>query len=224
MKTDPFSIKKYSKFHPKRLGFTIQARFLEKEAQWNFEKYKLSEKFLSALPSIPDLNYSDTAVTPIQAQYLLAALAATEHLTDTVVVEVGSCRGVTTQLLAQSTQRQVIAVDPYIGYGGFEEDLLFFKARTTDLKNVIHERTVSGSAAMAWQYPPISMIFIDALHDYVNTAFDIAAWYPLLVKGAILACHDTDQQCFAGTRKAVFEFSQSTQIFAHLSNLTLFTI
>ena len=68
----------------------------------------------------------------------------------------------------------------------------------------------------------MSLIFIDALHDYVNTAFDIEAWSSLLVEGGMLACHDTDQQCFAGTRKAVFEASSQFSLFAHPDNLTIF--
>jgi hypothetical protein len=36
-------------------------------------------------------------------------------------------------------------------------------------------------------------VFINAVHDYVNTSFDIEAWLPKLVPGGILALHDTDQ-------------------------------
>jgi len=37
----------------------------------------------------------------------------------------------------------------------------------------------------------------------------------------MIACHDTDQQSFAGTRKAVFEASSVFSVFAHPDNLTI---
>ena len=223
MKTDPFFLKKYPKWYPQRLLFTAQARLIEKEAQWNFDRYALPPKINSNLPETPTIDYQNTAVTPIQMQHLLEAVSATEHLTDTVIVEVGCFRGVTTQALAKATSRQVIAVDPYIGYSGFEEDYAQFKKNTEFLPNVSHERKASGDAVKSWSYPPVSLVFIDAVHDYVNTSFDIEAWSSLLVKGGMLACHDTDQRYFAGTRKAVFEVSSKFSLFAHPDNLTIFS-
>jgi predicted O-methyltransferase YrrM len=221
MKTDPFAIKKYPKWHLTRLAFTARARLIEQEARWNFQKYALPEKIVPNLPPAPDADYSNTAVTPVQMQHLLYALSATEHLTDTVVVEVGSYRGVTTQVLARATSRKVIAVDPYIGYGGSDEDYRHFQSNTAGLPNLIHERVSSGEAVRTWKHGPVSLVFIDALHDYVNTGFDIEAWSSLMVDGSILAMHDTDQQGFAGTRKAVFESCHNAKQFAHPNNLTL---
>jgi predicted O-methyltransferase YrrM len=224
MKTDPFFIKKYPKWHPQRLAFTLQARLTEREAKSNFDKYALPELLIPDLPPSPPLDYCNTAVTPIQMQHLLAALSTTEHLKDTVIVELGAYRGITTQALARATSRQVVAIDPYIGYGGSEEDYQIFKSNTGSIQNITHERKSSGDAAGNWNHGPISLVFIDALHDYVNTAFDIQAWSPLIAKGGILACHDTDEESFPGTRKAVFEFSSSSQQFAHPENLTIFSI
>lgn len=224
MRTDPFAIKKYPKWHPLRLAFTAKARLIEQEARWNFQKYALPEKIISNLPPPPDTDYLNTAVTPVQMQHLLYGLLATEHLTDTVVVEVGSCRGVTTQVIASATSRKVIAVDPYIGYGGSDEDYRQFQSNIAGLPNVIHEPVSSGEAARTWKHGSVSFVFIDALHDYVNTAFDIEAWSSLTVKGGILAMHDTDQYGFAGTRKAVFEASYKAPQVAHPSNLTVIFI
>jgi predicted O-methyltransferase YrrM len=224
MKADPFAIKKYPKWHPSRLAFTAKARLLNREARWNFKNYQLPEILLPNLPVIPDLDYSNTAVTPLQMQHLLSALSATEHFADTVVVEVGSYRGVTTQILAKATSRKVIAVDPYQGYGGSEEDLRYFQENIADLPNIIHERMTSGEAIKTWKHGQVSFVFIDALHDYVNTAFDINAWSSLTIEGGILAMHDTDQYCFAGTRKAVFEACKTAKLFAHPDNLTLVSV
>lgn len=221
MKTDPFVIKKYPKWYPIRLAFTARARLMEQEARWNFQKYALPEKIIPNLPPAPDADYSNTAVTPVQMQHLLYALSATEHLTDTVVVEVGSYRGVTTQVLAKATSRKVIAVDPYIGYGGSDEDYRHFQSNTVSLPNLIHERMSSGEAVRTWKHGSVSLVFIDALHDYVNTGFDIEAWSSLMIDGSILAMHDTDQLGFAGTRKAVFDACHNAKQFAHPNNLTL---
>lgn len=219
---DPFSIKKYPKWHPQRLAFTLKARLIEQQAKLNFQKYLLPEIILPNLSEPSDVDYSNTAVTPSQMQHLLAAVSATEHLKDTVVVEVGSCRGVTTQMLAKATTRKVIAVDPFIGYGGFEEDYRLFVKNTSELPNVIHERKTSGEAGRTWNHNSVGLVFIDALHDYVNTAFDIEIWSSLLVEGGMLAMHDTDQSCFAGTRKAAFEaFKSYDNVFAHPDNLTI---
>ena len=224
MKTDPFALKKYPKWSPQRLLFTLQARLIEKEAKLNFDRYALPSKINTNLPEPPAVDYQNTAVTSTQMQHLLDAVSATEHLTDTVIVEVGCFRGVTTQALAKATARKVIAVDPYIGYGGFEEDYAQFKKNTQLLSNVVHERKASGEAVKSWDYSPVSLVFIDAVHDYVNTAFDIEAWSSLLVEGGMVACHDTDQKCFAGTRKAVFEvLSSQFPLFAHPDNLTILT-
>jgi predicted O-methyltransferase YrrM len=221
LRTDPFEVKQYSKKHPRRLAFTAKARVIERLARWKYESYALPEKVVPDLSSAPDADWSNTAVTDFQIQHLLYALSLAESLTDTVVVEVGSYRGETTRLLAKATSRKLIAVDPFIGYGASEEDYRIFRRNTSDLTNVIHERKCSGDAVRTWTHGAVGMIFIDAVHDYVNTAFDIEAWSPLLVKGGILALHDTDYPCFAGTRKAAFEASHDALLLAHPHNLVI---
>jgi hypothetical protein len=68
---------------------------------------------------------------------------------------------------------------------------------------------------------PASFIFIDAVHDYVNTRFDISVWWPLLMSGGIMAFHDTDDANFPGTRRAVFDLHTSgAQLYAHPDNIT----
>ncbi len=222
MRTDPFAIKKYPKWHPIRLWFTAQARLIEQEAKWNFAQYALVEKLVSSLPEINQLDYKDSALSSVaQIQHILYGLAATEHLANTVVVEVGCYRGGTTRMLAEATSRQVIAVDPYVGYGGSEADYQYFLKNISQLPNVTHKRLTSGTAGKSWQDSPIGFVFIDALHDYVNTTFDFELWSSLTVKGGILAMHDTDCLDFAGTRKAVFEAAKSYELVANPPGLTL---
>jgi predicted O-methyltransferase YrrM len=216
---DPFALKRLSKVHPCRIAFTLRSRVVDKVCQVLYERYLLPQKHVDVLPLIPEADFEDTAVTPVQAQYLLAALAASEGQRGTCVVEVGCWAGVTTKLLAQSTARRLYAVDPYLG--ATSRVLERFRIRTRDLEKVIHLRTTSGQAALNWKFEPVSMIFIDAAHDYYNVRFDIEAWDRILVPGGFLAVHDTDQRCFAGTRRAVFEVAHYYTLFAHPDNLTI---
>ncbi len=223
-RTDPFAIKRLPKWHPRRLAFKSRTMTIEWGARRRYARYALPERVLPDLPATaPDVLWANTSVTPPQMQHLLHALAATEHLADTVIVEVGSFRGETTRCLARASSRRIVAVDPYSGYGGAEEDLAQFLRRVDGLDNVVLERATSGAAARAWRHGPASLLFIDAVHDYVNTAFDIATWSPLLVPGGILALHDTDQEIFAGTRRAAFEAlcEERFELLAHPANLTL---
>jgi hypothetical protein len=225
MRTDPFAIKRLPKWHPKRLAFKSHAMTIEWAARRRYDRYALPEKVLANLPAPPpETAWENTSVTAPQMQHLLHALAMTERFADTVIVEVGSFRGETTRCLAGATARTVVAVDPYSGYGGAEAEFDHFRRRVAGLGNVVLERKTSGAAAGAWRHGPASFLFIDAVHDYVNTAFDIATWSPLLIPGGILALHDTDQEIFAGTRRAAFEAHghDRFELLAHPSNLTLF--
>jgi predicted O-methyltransferase YrrM len=219
---DPFAIKRFSKVHPYRVAFTLRSRVVDKLCQLLYNRYLLPLKHIDNLPALPNADFNDTAVTPVQAQHLLAALACSEHQRETCVVEVGCWTGVTTKLLAQSTARKLYAVDPYFPTGAIPVVLERFRTRTAALQTVTHLRTTSGQAALDWKYEPISMVFIDAVHDYYNVRFDIEAWDRMLVPGGFLALHDTDQRCFAGTRRAVFRTARHYDLFAHPDNLTIF--
>jgi predicted O-methyltransferase YrrM len=224
MPADPFAVKRYARRHPRRLAHKSLALSREWHARRRFDHYALPQVLLPDVPPVPEADWSATSVTPIQMQHLLHALRLTESQTGTVIVEVGCYRGETTKCLARATGRTVVAVDPYIGYGGAEAEFARFRENLAGLPNVVHERTTSGAASRAWRYGPASLIFIDAVHDYANTAFDIEAWSTHLAPGGILALHDTDQLCFAGTRRAAFEALGRSTLLAHPENLTLLIV
>ncbi len=203
---DPFAVKDYPRWHPYRLAHKSLAMAREWEARRNYRRYALPEIAWEDSPAVlPEVDWDSTSVTPTQMGYLLQAVAATESLAGTVIVEVGCFRGVTTHCLAGATDRTVVAVNPYAGYGGAAADREAFRRRIGGLDNVIHEEKTSGDAASAWAHGPASLVFIDAIHDYVNTSFDIGVWAPKLARGGILALHDVDQADYAGTRRAAFE-------------------
>lgn len=225
MSLDPFEVKQHVKWHPRRLWFTLRARLEEISSRRNFETYGLPKKRFSNLPDLDsfDINYDNTAVTPLQMQHLIALIDQSETLQQSVIAEVGAFRGETTACMAAHTNRTVLAVDPYIGYGGAESDKKQFKAKTADLDNVQLINQTSGKAFRSWSNGPVSIVFIDAVHDYVNTSFDIACWGQLLVNGGFMALHDTDNIQFAGTRRAAFEAAQSDlfKLVAHVDNLVV---
>lgn len=221
MLTDPFLIKQYPKWHSRRLAFVLRARLLEKQAQRHFDRYAFPSKVLKTPTSYIEASYQDTAVTPLQMEYLVQGVLATECFQDTVIVEIGCYRGVTTRIFSQYSTRGVIAVDPFIGYGGSDRDYRCFKTNIEGLNNITHERRTSGEAFRQWKYGPISFIFIDAVHDYVNSIFDIQAWSSLVIPGGIIALHDVDQYAYAGTRQAAFEMFSQAEIFAHPENLLM---
>jgi predicted O-methyltransferase YrrM len=222
VRVDPFAVKRYPRWHPLRLAYKSLTVTSEWGARRRYHDLALPEILWEDLPRLPEVDWESTAVTPLQMQHLLRAVEATDFLDDTVIVEVGCFRGVTTRCLARATNRTVIAVDPYEGYGGAEADHGAFQRRTAGLTNVIHDAKTSGDASRNWTHGPASLIFIDAVHDYVNTSFDIKAWAPKLVPGGILALHDIDQAAYPGTRRAAFELQGRFDLLAHPDNLALF--
>lgn len=223
MLTDPFSLKSQSKLSPRRLAFTAHARAMDFLSRQNFDTYELPQKALTDLPDLPgSIDWDDTSVTKVQMQHLLRALDDTERLGGSVI-EVGCYRGVTTVALAARTVRKVVAVDPFLGgWGATNTDFDAFQARVAVSSNVAHVRATSGAAAANWSDGNASLIFIDAVHDYANTSFDISVWWPKLIPGGIMAFHDTDDSRFAGTRRAVYELhGRGAELYAHPDNITL---
>ncbi|TWU25795.1 class I SAM-dependent methyltransferase [Bythopirellula polymerisocia] len=223
MLTDPFSLKSRSKLSPSRIAFTARARWCEYLAQRKFEAYELPRKEIEDLPDITTaVSWDDTSVTKLQLQHLLKGLEDTE-LIEGCVVELGSYRGETTIALSRHTARLVVAVDPFLGgWGATNEDFRTFINKIQDSPKIVHVHKTSGEGASSWEYGPASFVFIDAVHNYVNVAFDISVWWPKLAVGGIMAFHDTDLRIFSGTRRAVHELvEEGTSIYAHPNNLTM---
>jgi len=218
---DPFSLKHHPRWDPRRLLPTIKWRLIELEARVNFTRYCLPLKEVPVLPATKCYDGTNTAVTELQARYLLAAVEATEGMVQTVIVEIGSYRGATTRLLALATKRQVVAVDPFIGYGGSMQDYKIFRLATSSLSNVVHIHATSGRTLQDWAFGPIGLLFIDSVHDWANTWFDLVGWSRQVTPGGLIALHDTDSRCFAGARKAAFRFASCCELFAHTPDLTI---
>ena len=226
MRVDPFATKRFPRWHPKRLFPTLQARLDDYVAKWRYPHYALPTKHLSALPPLlVEPNWNNTALRASDLRYLLCVSQVCEETgIPGGFVEIGCYRGVTTRFLAEMMPTRVVfAVDPFMGYGGNEYDYQIFLQNIGGLSNVYHMHMTSGEAFRRWGYGPIALVFIDALHNYANTSFDIAAWGSLLAPGGFLVAHDTDNRGFAGTRRAIFEAATrgKYELFAHPPNLTI---
>jgi len=132
-----------------------------------------------------------TSVTMNQMGMLIAALRACESIPH-AVIEIGSFRGITTRALANATCREVVAIDPYVGDGGHPKDLGYFEQHTEGLSNVRLIRQPSDPAFERWDQQPVSLVFIDAIHEYVHAWYDFAAWGSLVPPGGMVAFHDVD--------------------------------
>lgn len=225
MKPDPFYIKRYPKWHPKRLFPTLSGRLDNRIATVRFAQYALPLKIIDSLPPLPyEIDWTNTALQQTDMQYILWAwLQCTLNGIPGACVEVGSFRGVTTRFLAQAIYPRILfAIDPHQGYGGENYDYELFVHNTQDMENVQHLGMTSGDAFRSWKNGPVVFAFIDAVHDFPNTHFDIEAWGSLMSPNGIIAAHDTDNPMFAGTRRAVYEAAQcGYELVAHPSNLTL---
>ena len=164
---------------------------------------------------------TDTDVTSGQRKVLLEALKHTEQI-NLPIVEVGAWRGVTTVALAAATTRNIYAVDPFNSYPGAASDLEIMQNRTGSIRHVKHIRMRSGEAAEALIKERFSLLFIDAIHDYINTWFDFLVWERLLAPGGIIVFHDVDDH--VGTNMACRRIlrNQHYKVWGYCPNLVAF--
>lgn len=163
-----------------------------------------------------------TAVTANQLDLLLKAVAETESLGG-AIAEIGCYFGSTTRTMAQRTGRQIFAVDPYSGWDGAAAAYVKFGAATAGLLNVKHLRQSSGDGALALAGQNLSLVFIDAVHDYLNTWFDFIVWSELVVDGGLVAFHDVDD--WRGTNVAcqkILERRKDFEPWGYCPNLVIF--
>lgn len=166
----------------------------------------------------------NTGVTTGQLEMLLTAVQASEGASSPIA-EIGSFRGKTTRALASATNRQILAIDPYLGEGGHEKDLAHFREQTSGLSNVRHLRLTSHEARKEWGNSALSMVFIDAIHEYLHAWYDFAAWGGLIQPGGFAAFHDVD--LFPGVNRTcqrILRELPEWRPWAHVPNLAIFQL
>jgi hypothetical protein len=136
-----------------------------------------------------------------EGELLLASAERALGLGQKTIVELGSFAGRTTALLGWAAHvlgGRVYAVDPHEGEvsdpskgrAQMPPTLAKFhstvtRARIGPFVELIRKRSVE----VKWSQS-ISMLFLDALHDYDNVAADYAHFAPWVLKGGIIAFHD----------------------------------
>jgi predicted O-methyltransferase YrrM len=156
-----------------------------------------------------------------------ALYEAAQRCTRGVIVELGSYEGRSTISLAKGAAVPFYAVDPLpvqshgpspISVPGAEsfDGELHLRNFYTNLKKagvrdiVTHLRMTSLEAAGRIK-DPVSLLFIDALHDYENVKADYDAWVPKVLSGGMIAFHDyyVTGPTWPGVRKLVDEVTPS---------------
>jgi predicted O-methyltransferase YrrM len=164
-----------------------------------------------------------TAVTTGQREILFRALDHTEKMRE-AIAEIGAWQGVTTVALAQRTARRVYAVDPHNPgeFVGINEAQAAFCQRTAGFPNVTYVRQSSGDASRQLAGERFSLIFVDAIHDYVNTWYDFIVWGRLLAPGGIIVLHDSDDH--PGSNRACRKILTQTdyQVWGYSPNIVAF--
>jgi predicted O-methyltransferase YrrM len=94
--------------------------------------------------------------------------------------------------------------------------------RTSSFSQIKHLRLRSGEAAAELSQFRFSLIFIDAIHDYINTWFDFLVWGKLLAPGGMIAFHDVDD--FVGSNLACrrIRHQKNYVIWGYCPNIVVF--
>lgn len=133
------------------------------------------------------------------------------------LVEVGSYCGRSTVVLGSVVktlcpESRVYAIDPHDGQVGAVDTGIYTLPPTLDKLRTNLAATgladvVTVIPSRSWEVPwdkPISLLFIDGLHDYANVARDFRHFEPRLLPGALAAFHDYDDD-YPGVKAFVSE-------------------
>ena len=222
---DPYSLKALPFLSPRRLFcWVVPNRF------WRLYCHFAQKPFSRCLDSKSCKHFMqelgaklpDTSVTANQRALLLKAVAETESL-GTPIAEVGCFNGVTTRALASQTTREIYAIDPYANPKNSEAAYAKFCEATGTMPHVRHLRQSSGDAARTLAGQRLSLVFIDAVHDYLNTWFDFKVWSELVQDGGFMAFHDVDD--WRGTNVAcqkILNHQKNFSPWGYCPNLVVF--
>lgn len=139
-----------------------------------------------------------------------------------VFVEIGSWKGKSTIYMAEEIHHsrkniRLYCVDTWEGAkeqrerAEIREGTLFdtFLDNIEPVKSLITPlRMTSLQGARLFGDRSLDFIFIDASHEYEDVRDDLAAWFPKLKVGGIIAGHDYANRGQPGVKQAVDEFAE----------------
>jgi hypothetical protein len=149
-----------------------------------------------------------------------AAVDAIGKLPDDAVVEIGSYHGRSTVVLAQAVidshpTQKVIAIDPHEGsltglrtepsWDAFNRNMK--ESGVDDMVTAIRK----SSQDIDWA-APISVLFIDGLHDEASVFLDYARFGKFVSAGGIVAFHDYSNPDYPGVRIVVDRLLESGKL------------
>jgi len=154
---------------------------------------------------------------------------------DGEIVEIGSFKGRSTTCLAMgsmdSEREKITSIDPHHGArnimhkvpeGGtekvFKENLQKFGVA----EHVDPYTATSAKMAETWD-KEIRLLFIDGDHDYEVARLDYELWEPHLIKGGLIAIHDTSGG-YPGPMAVVNQFIQNSKKFKDVVRFNSLTI
>ena len=115
-------------------------------------------------------------------------------------VEIGAYKGRSTCYLAERIRETGLAIrfdvvdtfagDVHIGYLDLWPEFAANLERAGLLSSLAVHRCLSTEAAATFEDQSVDFVFIDATHSFDAASQDIAAWWPKLRSGALLAGHD----------------------------------
>ena len=161
-------------------------------------------------------------LTDAEAELLLAATlkACIALPAPHSLVEIGSYQGKSTVLMASvacacSSEAKVYAIDPHEGMVGAADQGLHSVKPSYDLFQAnIREAGLSAIVETIRQYSylvnwqkPVSLLFIDGLHDYLNVARDFRHFAEWVQSGGYIVFHDYADY-YPGVRAFVDEVLQ----------------
>lgn len=132
-------------------------------------------------------------------------LAKLAHDRETIV-EIGAAMGRSAAFMASGlryarTKGTIYSVDIWDD----EKWLADYKANLKKLgllDYVVPIRKSSAEAAAEWD-KSIDLLFIDANHSYAHVKQDFELWFPLVVKGGLIAFHDYGSEAWEGVTRFV---------------------
>jgi predicted O-methyltransferase YrrM len=162
---------------------------------------------IKELLSIPRMFYVDYSIRYNQLKGL--KMLIDEYIDDdTVMVEIGSFAGVSSELFALHC-KELYCVDLWDPYWEITDKQRIefaefsFDNMCKNNKNIHKIKKSSVEASKDFKDSSLDLVYIDAAHDYDNIKQDILTWLPKIKKGGFIAGHDYRYDPNIGVYQAV---------------------